>query len=208
MKQRAKVDRISRKNAPKDVDGDAEENLKKGEKEKEEEEDMSDGEQEEIEKKAEGEGGEEEGGGGGEEDDKEEDQRERGGHAVTHTNHDDREELLASHIGQRLERFDVRTFSMSSNWYKTFSTEFRRGSFLPKNSSGGNAFKEKVQGRVHSKDSQTWKTLPATHARFLHWIGFDPASALPPPTTETTEALAFLAYDAIGRIVEKSIMLM
>jgi hypothetical protein len=40
------------------------------------------------------------------------------------------------------------------------------------------------------------------HVRFLHWVGFDPATELPPPDEETAEALAFLAYDVFGRIIE------
>jgi hypothetical protein len=38
---------------------------------------------------------------------------------------------------------------------------------------------------------------------FLHWVGFDPTSALSPPNEETTQALAFLAHDFFGKIVEK-----
>ena len=58
--------------------------------------------------------------------------------------------------------------------------------------------------------------LPVIAARFLHWVGFDvgygtesPPSevALPPPNDDTTHALAFLAYDFFGRIVEKAIFL-
>jgi hypothetical protein len=49
--------------------------------------------------------------------------------------------------------------------------------------------------------------MSATSVRFLHWVGFDPRSALAPPNDEVTEALAFLAYDFMGRIVEKAIYL-
>jgi hypothetical protein len=37
----------------------------------------------------------------------------------------------------------------------------------------------------------------------LHWVGFDLASALSPPNEPTTQALGFLAYDFVGKIVEK-----
>jgi len=43
--------------------------------------------------------------------------------------------------------------------------------------------------------------------RFLHWIGFDPKSVMPPPNDEATEALGFLGYDFMGRIVETAIQL-
>jgi hypothetical protein len=49
--------------------------------------------------------------------------------------------------------------------------------------------------------------MSAVQVRFLHWIGFDPSSALPPPDEETTACLGFLGYDFFGRIVEKSIFL-
>lgn len=45
--------------------------------------------------------------------------------------------------------------------------------------------------------------LPPSQVQFLHWVGFDPSSSLPPPNNDTTEALAFLAYDFMGKIVEK-----
>jgi hypothetical protein len=41
----------------------------------------------------------------------------------------------------------------------------------------------------------------------LHWVGFDPQSALPPPNKDTTHALAFISHDFVGRIVEKAILL-
>jgi hypothetical protein len=60
------------------------------------------------------------------------------------------------------------------------------------------------QGRGRPKMSTgSWDSMSAPYVRFLHWIGFDPRSALPPPNEETTEALAFLGYDFFGRIVER-----
>ena len=49
----------------------------------------------------------------------------------------------------------------------------------------------------------SWSALPPASIIFLHWIGFDPRSALSPPNEETTQALGFLAYDLFGKIVEK-----
>ena len=48
--------------------------------------------------------------------------------------------------------------------------------------------------------------MPGRSVRFLHWLGFDPPN-LYPPDDEVTHALAFLAYDRFGRIVEKAIYL-
>lgn len=53
----------------------------------------------------------------------------------------------------------------------------------------------------------TWENLHASHVQFLHWIGFDHQSPLPPPNVATTEALAFLGYDFMGKIIEKAIFL-
>jgi hypothetical protein len=64
--------------------------------------------------------------------------------------------------------------------------------------------RKKPRGRPKSGN---WETMSATSVRFLHWVGFDPRSALAPPNDEVTEALAFLAYDFMGRIVEKAIYL-
>ena len=45
--------------------------------------------------------------------------------------------------------------------------------------------------------------MAVNSVKFLHWIGFNPTSDLPPPNEEVTHALAFLGYDIIGKIVEK-----
>jgi hypothetical protein len=65
--------------------------------------------------------------------------------------------------------------------------------------------------------------MTSVMVRFLHWVGFDvegtvPTTAvgddelppdnalrLPAPSSETTHALAFLAHDMFGRIIEKAI---
>jgi hypothetical protein len=64
------------------------------------------------------------------------------------------------------------------------------------------ANRKKGRGRP-MKNKGNWESMSAPSVRFLHWVGFDPRSALPPPNEETTEALAFLGYDFMGRIVEK-----
>lgn len=115
---------------------------------------------------------------------------------------------LGGHIQERLSQFDLRTERMLDNWYLTFS-EVRKGSFLDR---GGMSSEDRVweQERKKSKGrkkSSTWESLPASHVAFLYWIGFDQRSALPPPDTATTEALAFLAYDFFGKIIEKAILL-
>jgi hypothetical protein len=114
------------------------------------------------------------------------------------------------HLEERAAQFDVRTDEMEQDWYLKFS-EVRRGSFLPRKSGMKRANekqweeqRKKPRGRPKAGN---WETMSATSVRFLHWVGFDPRSALAPPNDEVTEALAFLAYDFMGRIVEKAIYL-
>jgi len=119
--------------------------------------------------------------------------------------------VAEGHLEERAAQFDVRTDQMENEWYLKFS-EVRRGSFLPKKSGMKKADerewdakrKKKPKGRPKAGN---WDTMTATSVRFLHWVGFDPQSALAPPNDEVTEALAFLAYDFMGRIVEKAIYL-
>lgn len=110
------------------------------------------------------------------------------------------------HLEERAAQFDVRTDQMENDWYLKFS-EVRRGSFLPRKSGMKKASekewndkRKKPRGRPKAGN---WDTMTATSVRFLHWVGFDPKLGLPPPNEEVTEALAFLAYDFMGRIVEK-----
>ena len=118
---------------------------------------------------------------------------------------------MLSHSGQRLVEFDIRTIKMDTDWYIRFAEDFRNGSFLSgkntRNIYGGVA-RTGLGWSKNKKDDKTWKSLGAGAARFLHWVGFDPSSALPPPDKSTTDALAFLAHDALGRIVEGSLMIM
>ena len=99
------------------------------------------------------------------------------------------------HLKDRAANFDVRTRKMHEDWYFQYC-ELRQGSFLPRRC------KKKDQPKGLSDD---WTGLSFQQVRFLHWIGFDPQSSLPPPSDDTTDALAFLGYDFVGRIVEKAI---
>lgn len=114
------------------------------------------------------------------------------------------------HLQERAEQFDLRTNLMDPSGYMKFS-EHRRGSFLPKRirQEGDVEWEEnrKLSKAKGNKDSGVWSTMSAKSARFLHWVGFDPDNGLPPPNDETTQALAFLGYDFVGRIVEKAIFL-
>ena len=112
------------------------------------------------------------------------------------------ETIHSGRVIERLSNFDARTDDMRSDDYLKFA-DIRRGSFLPR--SGGTkgiAVAERKRGRP-SKNRTTWTNLNPSSIVFLHWIGFDPTSALSPPNEETTQALGYLAYDFFGRIVEK-----
>jgi len=108
----------------------------------------------------------------------------------------------------RLSQFDARTEQMKDDFYIKFS-EVRRGSFLAPSCLNQD---EKLWEKLRKADRPrgrlnyslvTWESLPAQHVPFLHWLGFSPRSALPLPSEATTNALAFLAYDFFGKIVEK-----
>ena len=121
---------------------------------------------------------------------------------------------LQGHLEDRLAQFDARTEQMKEEWYMAF-TEVRQGSFLPKQADILD--KQWDEWRVQQKNNTgtkktniskkseptTWESLPASFVQFLHWVGFQPRSALPPPNEETTQALAFLGYDFMGKIIEK-----
>jgi hypothetical protein len=101
------------------------------------------------------------------------------------------------HLQDRAAMFDVRTHRMPDSWYMTYS-ELRKGSFLPPQ-----------RGRKSTNSNSAtsgWGKLKLEAIRFLHWCGFDPESpTLPPPNEDTVDALAFLGYDFVGRVVEKAI---
>jgi hypothetical protein len=122
---------------------------------------------------------------------------------------DDDENVVGGHLRARAAHFDKRTNKMKDDWYMTF-TEVRRGSFLPAKSKLSAQERQWDNQKTKNKGRPTagvWQHMSAVQVRFLHWIGFDPSSALPPPDEETTACLGFLGYDFFGRIVEKAIFL-
>jgi hypothetical protein len=102
--------------------------------------------------------------------------------------------INSSRLVERLSQFDARTNKMADDWYLKFA-DVRRGSFLPRSSgkqkqnSETSEWKErcKKRGRPPNKDRMTWQRLSPTSVIFLHWIGFDPMSALSPPNEEATQ---------------------
>lgn len=114
--------------------------------------------------------------------------------------------LNSGRLIERLANFDLRTNQMGEDWYMKFA-DVRRGSFLPRlgrSSIKQNAeTKDKKRGRPSTKSRTSWQKLNPASIIFLHWVGFDPMSALSPPNEETTQALGYLAYDFFGKIVEK-----
>jgi hypothetical protein len=112
------------------------------------------------------------------------------------------ENIKSGRLIARLFNFDARTDKMRGDWYLKFA-DVRRGSFLPR-SCGRKPIEnqEKKRGRP-AKDRTTWQNLNPSSVIFLHWVGFDPTSALSPPNEDTTQALGYLAYDFFGHIVEK-----
>lgn len=120
--------------------------------------------------------------------------------------HDDEVEYIGGHLKERAAVFDVRTGQMPQDRYLQFS-RVRQGSFLPPNHRRSELEQEweAGQGRGRAK-SGDWSKMSAIAVRFLHWLGFDPPQ-VPPPDNETTQLLAFLGHDRLGRIVEKSIYL-
>ena len=138
--------------------------------------------------------------------------------------------LIVGHLQERASHFDVRTNKMGQDWYMKYSNIRQKGSFLQRqgvgrsssNSNSGNSTthhtnvdaiwdattRQKRKTGEHSSNGGGWTHMSASAVRFLHWVGFDPTSpVLPPPTDDVTAALAFLAYDFFGRIVEKAIFL-
>ena len=115
-------------------------------------------------------------------------------------------------LTMRLANFDARTTEMGDDSYLKFA-DYRRGSFLPKNTGAPTAdlkeWKENKQQKKRGRPKQrtNWQNLHHSCVVFLHWVGFDQRSALSPPNEETTQALGFLAYDFFGKIVEKAVSL-
>ena len=122
---------------------------------------------------------------------------------------DDKDTTLGGHLNRRLQQFDARTEQMKEKWYLSFS-EVRQGSFIDKATGvDGRMWRQaqkKTKGKGRNK-AVTWESLPAGCVTFLHWVGFDLTSSIPPPNEATANALAFLAYDFLGKVVEKAIFL-
>jgi len=129
---------------------------------------------------------------------------------------DDHDEAVGGHLNRRLKQFDARTEQMKEKWYLSFS-EVRQGSFIDKaTGADGRMWRKAQKKRKQAKKTArgrpkgrtvTWESLPPGCVTFLHWIGFDVTSAIPPPNEATANALAFLAYDFMGKIVEKAIFI-
>jgi hypothetical protein len=125
-------------------------------------------------------------------------------------------EMVVGHLQERAAQFDVRTYKMPSSWYMQYSNLRQKGTFLPRTRRGAGTAELDAEWESTTRQKRPvgskggapgWAHMSASAVRFLHWLGFDPASALPPPNDDVTAALAFLAYDFFGRIVEKSIFL-
>ncbi len=116
-------------------------------------------------------------------------------------------DYLGGHFRERAAVFDVRTDQMPQEKYMKFS-KVRQGSFLPRGLGKQRSKLEKEWeglevGKGRGKKG-SWLHMPAITVRFLHWLGFEPPE-VPPPDNETTQVLAFLGHDRMGRIVEKAI---
>mmetsp|Transcript_7702 Transcript_7702/g.18546 ORF Transcript_7702/g.18546 Transcript_7702/m.18546 type:complete len:524 (-) Transcript_7702:508-2079(-) len=124
---------------------------------------------------------------------------------------EDNTETLGGHLKERAAHFDTRTDTMQSEGYLRFS-QVRQGSFLSRGKRQRKS-KEDIEWEKRNnikgkRGRQTdWEKMDARTIRFLHWLGFDPTKSMKPPDDATTQALAFLGYDTMGRIVEKAIYL-
>ena len=115
---------------------------------------------------------------------------------------DDSSATISGRLYERAGHFDTRTKKMKKNWYLKFA-KTRQGSFLPRGRSKAQLQWDQSQTtKAGQKTAGVWHTMPAASVQFLHWAGFDPPE-LPPPDEITTHALAFLAYNFLGKIVEK-----
>ena len=112
------------------------------------------------------------------------------------------EKINSARLVERLANFDARTNKMGGDSYMNFA-DVRRGSFLPRRRTESGETKPKKKRGRPANSRTTWQHLNSTSIIFVHWIGFDPRSALSPPNDETTHALGFLAYDFLGKLVEK-----
>ncbi len=125
-------------------------------------------------------------------------------------NNDTEDEPNGGHLRERAANFDYRTDKMKNDWYVEYA-KVRQGSFLPSSRRVRRTKVEVEWDRLRKLKkgrhaAGEWENISGRAVRFLHWLGFDPPN-LYPPDEETTQALAFLAYDRLGRIVEKAIFL-
>jgi hypothetical protein len=113
-------------------------------------------------------------------------------------------QALGGHLKERAAQFDARTERMKSEWYIQFA-KVRQGSFLLKGLRHRKS-KVEVEWEANRKSIRGrrpgWESMPASSVRFLHWVGFEPPT-IHPPNEETTQALAFMGYDIMGKILEK-----
>eukprot|EP00531_Pseudo-nitzschia_arenysensis_P014636 CAMPEP_0116156872 /NCGR_PEP_ID=MMETSP0329-20121206/23053_1 /TAXON_ID=697910 /ORGANISM="Pseudo-nitzschia arenysensis, Strain B593" /LENGTH=633 /DNA_ID=CAMNT_0003653963 /DNA_START=46 /DNA_END=1947 /DNA_ORIENTATION=- len=126
------------------------------------------------------------------------------------TNDNIEDEPNGGHLRERAANFDYRTDKMKNDWYVEYA-KVRQGSFLPSSRRVRRTKVEVEWDRLRKLKkgrhaAGEWENISGRAVRFLHWLGFDPPN-LYPPDEETTQALAFLAYDILGRIVEKAIFL-
>lgn len=121
------------------------------------------------------------------------------------TDNDANNNLESSRLYERLGNFDVRTNNMKPDLYMKFS-DVRKGSFLPRTGRNANSNEPTRKRGRPPKGKTTWKDMQPSSMVFLHWLGFDPMSSLPPPDEGTTQALGFLAHDFLGKIVEKVLL--
>jgi hypothetical protein len=114
---------------------------------------------------------------------------------------------LGGHLQERAAQFDARTDQMKQEWYLKFS-QVRQGSFLPRGRKRKSAEEKQWdtqrKRQIGAGKRNEWEALSLCSVRFLHWLGFTPSS-IRPPNEDTTQALAFLGHDFMGRIVEKAI---
>lgn len=132
---------------------------------------------------------------------------------ATHKNASSKHATAPGHLRNRLAQFDIRTDNMKSDSYLNFA-ELRRHGFLsralaPEGASTWNKIRleRPEDGSRRKRKVGTWEALNPASIQFLHWLGFDPNSSLPPPNEDTTNVLSFLAYDFMGKIVEKAVSL-
>ncbi|GAX17825.1 hypothetical protein FisN_18Hh025 [Fistulifera solaris] len=109
---------------------------------------------------------------------------------------DDEEDLMSQpvtggHLMERAAHFDQRTCHMKEDWYLQFAQVIRtKGSFLPARDPG-----------FHSTRFWHWIRVPAITEE-----GWSQDDAFKEPHPIVSKAMAFLAFDFLGRIIEQAIV--